>query len=265
MEPSRFDPTIVSSARRYNYWLGGKDNFKADRVSGDEIAKVLPLIRTAAIENRLFMRRAVRFLAAQGIHQFIDIGTGIPMPPNVHEIAQQVDPTASVVYVDNDPIVLSHARVWMSTGNAFINGDLREPSKILAAPELSILDLTQPVALLLVAVVHFLGDDDNPREAINMLFDTLPAGSALVLSHGTVDPLPIEVAEHVRTMGKRDSEHGLFRPRSYLEVASLVYPSKLVDPGLVSIVNWRPDMEPRPGAGVLPEDVCFYGMVALKE
>src|SRR5262249_22451014 len=155
--------------RRYDYWLGGKDNFAADRESGDRIIAAFPTARVAALENRRFMRRAVAHLSREaGIRQFLDVGTGIPTSPNTHEIAQGIAPGARVVYVDNDPIVLAHARALLTSSRegatTYIDADLHRPDEILAHPDLlRTLDLSQPAALMLVAVLHFIPDADDPR------------------------------------------------------------------------------------------------------
>jgi hypothetical protein len=170
----RIDVTTAHPARRYNYWLGGKDHFAADRASGDAIEAVLPSIRLMAIENRMSLRRAVRYVARQGIRQYLDIGTGIPAPGNTHEIAQGVDPTARTVYVDNDPIVLAHARALLTSApqgtNAYLDADLREPCSILEHPDLkATLDFSEPITLMLVAVLHFIRDDEDPRGIVDRL------------------------------------------------------------------------------------------------
>jgi len=170
----RFDTGVAHPARRYNYWLGGKDNFAADRESGDLLAKSYPAARIAARANRAFLRRAVRHLAADaGIRQFLDIGTGLPTADNTHEVAQRVAPDARIVYVDNDPMVMAHARALLTSTSAgdtrYLEEDLRNPEKILA--EASILDLARPVGLILVAVVHFLPSQEQAREIVRTLLE----------------------------------------------------------------------------------------------
>src|SRR4051812_1006472 len=187
---SRIDTTTAHPARRYNYWLGGKDNFAADRASGDAIEAAMPTIRLMALENRMFLGRAVRHLAEQGIAQFLDIGTGIPAPGNTHEVAQSVIPAARTVYVDNDPIVLTHARALLTSAptgtNAYLDADIRRPESILNHPDLAAtLDLTRPVALMLVAVLHFVRDDEDPQGIVRKLIGALPAGSYVVATHAT--------------------------------------------------------------------------------
>ena len=199
----RIDTTVPHPARRYNYWLGGKDNFQADRESGDAMAAAFPTIRTSALENRRFLQRAVGYLAREaGIRQFLDIGTGIPTANNTHEVAQAVAPESRVVYVDNDPIVLAHARALLTSSpegaTAYIDADLRDPEKILAHPELQrTIDLSQPVGLMLVAVLHFVPDGDDPYALVRRLLDALPAGQ-----------LPGRLARHPRIPPAGDRRGG---------------------------------------------------------
>jgi hypothetical protein len=262
----KIDTTVPHPARRYDYWLGGKDNFAADRESGDAVAAAWPAIRTAVIENRAFLRRAVTFLAEEvGIRQFLDIGTGIPTPPNVHEVAQGVDPTARVVYVDNDPLVLAQARALMigtpEGDTAYIDADLRDPGKILGDPDLGrVLDLSQPVALMLISVLHFMTDDADPYGIVARLVDALPVGSYLVASHATYDPLPEETAKSLRSV--LDSSPIAVRSRTFDEFAGFLGGLRVLAPGIVSIADWRSDGEPRPRPPAA--DVCCYGAVARK-
>jgi SAM-dependent methyltransferase len=191
-----FDPTKPHSARVYDYYLGGKDNFAADRETGHRAMQSWPAVRTAVRENRAFLGRAVRYLAADaGIRQFLDIGTGLPSADNVHEVAQAVAPESCVVYVDNDPIVLAHARALLTSVpegcTAYIDADLRDPETLLASPEVAeTLDLSRPVALMLVAVLHFLVDADDPGRVVATLLDALAPGSYLAASHVTPEHDP---------------------------------------------------------------------------
>jgi S-adenosyl methyltransferase len=241
------DTTVAHSARRYDYWLGGKDNFAADRESGDAIAAAFPTVRTAVIENRRFVRRAAAFLAGQaGIRHFLDIGTGIPTSPNVHEIAQGIAPASRVVYVDNDPIVLSHARALLASSEegatSYIDADLRAPDKIISNAELQgILDFSRPVALMLAAILHFIPDEDDPYGIVARLVGALPEGSYLVMSHATNDFLaPEEAAEIVA------GRYGPFFARSEAEFARFFEGSELVPPGIASVAEWRAEAEPQP-------------------
>ncbi|MEV0901475.1 SAM-dependent methyltransferase [Actinoplanes sp. NPDC049802] len=263
VRPARGRPPIdvgtAHPARRYNYWLGGKDHFAADRESADAIAKVLPAAATAARENRAFLRRAVRHLAERGVRQFLDVGAGLPADGNTHEVAQSVDPACRIVYVDNDPIVMAHARARLAGDPAgrvgCVEADLREPEAILAHPAVTgTLDPDHPVALLLVAVLHFLPGDEAVRDAVRRFTTALPAGSFLVLSHGTLDfaPESAEAYEELLRAGLAD-----MRPRPRHRIAALLDGLDLLEPGLVPLSEWRPA---RPGAS--PAEVSAYGAVA---
>ncbi|MCX5064512.1 SAM-dependent methyltransferase [Micromonospora lupini] len=262
----RIDTSVAHPARRYNYWLGGKDNFQADRDSGDAIAAAFPTIRTAALENRRFLRRAVGYLAREeGIRQFLDIGTGIPTADNTHEVAQAVAPESRVVYVDNDPIVLAHARALLSSttegATAYIDADLRDPERILRHPELlRAIDLAQPVALMLVAVLHFVPDDDDPYALVRRLLDALPAGSYLAASHATHEYLPPAIAEEARAAAKGGGPHGLINLRTRAEFAGFFTGLDVIEPGIASVAEWRAESEPQPRPSVV--EVSMYGGVA---
>jgi hypothetical protein len=245
--PPLIDTTVAHSARRYDYWLGGKDNFAADRESGDAIAAAFPTVRTAVIENRRFVRRAAAFLAEHaGIRQFLDIGTGIPTSPNVHEIVQGIAPASRVVYVDNDPIVLAHARALLTSSpegaTAYIDADLRDPDKIINDANLrDTLDFSRPIALMLGAILHFIPDQDDPYGIVARLVGALPKDSYLVISHTTNDFLtPEEVAEIV------SGRWGPFFARSEAEFARFFKGCELVPPGIASVAHWRAEAEPHP-------------------
>ncbi|WP_432824816.1 SAM-dependent methyltransferase [Dactylosporangium sp. CA-092794] len=259
----RVDTTVAHPARRYDYWLGGKDNFAADRESGDAIAAAFPHIRTAVVENRAFLRRAVRDLVRDhGIRQFLDIGTGIPTSPNVHEIVQGVAPESRVVYVDNDPIVLAHARALLTSSpegaTAYVDADLREPERILADPALrSTVDLSKPVALILVAVVHFLPDEDDAHGIVRRLVDALAPGSYLVFSHATTDGLAPELTAQIQA-----GRHGPGKLRDRAEFAQFVGGLELLEPGIVSVAEWRSAGEPEPRPTF--DQVAVWGAVAYK-
>ena len=208
MEP-RIDTGKPHTARIYDYYLGGTDNFAADRRTAERAMQSWPAVRTAVRENRAFLGRAVRFLVAEaGIRQFLDIGTGLPSANNVHEVAQGLVPSCRVVYVDNDPIVLAHARALLTSSpegrTAYIQADLREPEKILNDPVTrQTLDFTQPIALMLVAVLHFVPDSDGPRRIVDTLLGALPPGSYLVASHVTPSTIPREWAAWSAPTGPR--------------------------------------------------------------
>ncbi len=262
--PPGIDISVAHPARRYDYWLGGKDNFPADRESGDAVAAAFPGVRVAAVENRAFMRRVARFLAAEaGIHQFLDIGTGIPTSPNLHEIVQSITPAARIVYADNDPIVLAHARALLTSGSAgatvYLDADIRDPDAILNHPEVArVLDLSQPVALMIVAVLHFVPDNDHPDEVISRLVSALPSGSYLVLSHATSDFMPPATASDVNDADT--ATRVTFQFRGHDAFARFFDGLELVSPGITSVAHWRADAEtqPRPTAA----DTAVYGAVA---
>ncbi|HEU5158599.1 MAG TPA: SAM-dependent methyltransferase [Streptosporangiaceae bacterium] len=267
-DPFEIDTSVAHPARRYNYWLGGSENFEADRISGDAFAAAFPTIRTAAQENRSYLRRVVTFLAEErGIRQFLDIGTGIPAADNVHEVAQAIDPKARVGYVDNDPIVLAHARRLLAGSpggaTAYIQADLREPDAILDNPDLRVaLDLSRPVALLLIAVAQFVDDAERPYDHVARLTDALAPGSYLAMSHPTTDFLPAAAAAAVNAAAKRegDRSRGSMRTRDRTEFARFFTGMELVEPGITALPDWRNDTPPeeRPSAA----DVSFYAAVA---
>ncbi|WP_426509596.1 SAM-dependent methyltransferase [Dactylosporangium sp. McL0621] len=262
----KLDTGTVHPARRYNYWLGGKDNFAVDRESGDLLAKSYPAARIAARANRAFLQRAVRYLAVEaGIRQFLDIGTGLPSADNTHEVAQRIAPDARIVYADNDPMVMAHARALLTSTpeglTRYIEEDLREPERILAHADLvEALDLDRPVALMLVAVVHFLSDQATARNVVQTLMGALPSGSYLAMSCATKDFLTPELAanwdETLRT-GKSD-----VHPRDRAAFGEFFAGLDLVEPGIVAVGEWRPDpdAEEKP----LPVNASIFGAVARK-
>jgi hypothetical protein len=256
------DMTRPHPARRYDYWLGGKDNFQADRDAAEAIAGVFPHIRTAARENRAFMQRAVGFLAAEaGLRQFLDIGTGLPTANNVHDVAQGIAPESRIVYVDNDPLVLTHARALLTSSEqgatAYIDADVRNPEKILADSAVrETLNWSEPVALLLVAVLHFVEDHEDPYGIVNQLVTALPAGSYLVLSHATFDPLDPDTIAAMNAVN--DGIKPTFSPRTMSQVSRFFEGLDLLEPGIVSVSDWRPGPGPRP----TPAEATGYGAVA---
>jgi hypothetical protein len=258
-----FRPDIPSPARIYDYLLGGKDNYPADRQAGDEIIARLPNSRQAVRWNRTFLRRAVRFLVNEaGIRQLIDIGTGLPTAGNVHEIAQQGGLPVRVVYVDNDPVVLAHGRNMLHgvPNTVILEHDLRAPGEILADPELRrLIDFSRPVGILLVAIFHFISDDDDPAGIISELLAPFPAESCLVLSHVTQDGTPA-VGDTVRNVYDEATAQAFVR--SHDEVLSLVRGLDLVEPGLVWLPQWRP--EPGTVLPDHPEEFYAYALVARK-
>ncbi|GAA3251223.1 SAM-dependent methyltransferase [Dactylosporangium siamense] len=261
-----FDTSVAHPARRYNYLLGGKDNFAADRDSAHRLIEVFPAVRTAAVENRRLLERVVRHLAEHaGVRQFLDIGTGIPAAPNVHETAQEISPEARVVYVDNDPIVMAHARALLTSNTlgatAYVEADVRNPAAILRSPDLrATLDFNQPIAVLLIAVLHFLADDEQPYHAVAELAAAMPSGSFLAISHATFDPLAADLRRRLTALTDPAAGHGPFRPRTYQEVARFFDGADLLDPGLVSVVDWHPDTAGVPHA--TPVEAISYAGVA---
>ncbi|GAA2359769.1 SAM-dependent methyltransferase [Saccharopolyspora halophila] len=262
---AEIDTTVAHEARVYDYWLGGKDHYEADRALGDAIAEQIPTVATMARANRAFVGRAVRYLVKEaGIRQFLDIGTGIPTSGNVHEVAQLEDPSVRVVYVDNDPIVLAHARALMTStpegATRFVFADLREPDAILSEQAVSeTLDLTQPVAVMLVAVLMYFREESEVRRVLSALVDAVPAGSYLTLTHPTADFDPEAVAGVVAAAERSGIA---FQPRSRTEVANLFAGMDLVEPGIVPVMAWRPD---EPGAdaarlhpGIEPDPASAY-------
>ena len=262
--PPEIDTSKPHAARMYDYFLGGKDNFAADRETAAKAMAAWPSIRMAARENRAFLGRAVRYLAEDaGITQFLDLGSGLPGVGNVHEIAQDVNPAARVVYVDNDPIVLAHGRALLESTpegrSIYIEADMREPETILAHSVMrDTLDFTRPVALMLVSVLHFFMADDEVRRIVEPLVDALPAGSYVVSSHGTAefDPAAVEA-------GKAYTRGGVGVIGRDADVfADLVFKGlTLVPPGVVVVSEWRPE----PGTILPPRaEVSMNGAVARK-
>jgi hypothetical protein len=245
----------------YDFWLGGHDNFAADRAAALAVSEAAPEVQLVAVENRKFLRRVVRYLAAEaGIAQFLDIGTGLPTQGNVHQVAQEINPDARVVYADNDPMVLAHSRALKTGGNtAVIEADLRDPDAILNHPRTrTLIDFSQPLAVLLVAVLHFISDTDDPDAIVASVCDSLPAGSYLVVSHATGGirgGSAARVAEHY----KKNVSPGTTL-RSPDEILRFFTGLELVGPGLIQVPYWRPD-EPEPAdAG----KVWFLGAVGRK-
>jgi hypothetical protein len=257
-----FDTSVAHPARRYDYWLGGKDNFQADRDSGDAIAAAFPGVRIAARENRAFLRRAVTFLSDHaGIRQFLDIGTGIPTTNNTHEVAQSIAPASRIVYVDNDPIVLVHARALLTSSpegaTAYVDSDVREPEKILKDPQLlATLDLSQPVALMLLSILQFVADSDDPYGIVARLVDAVPSGSYLTITHPTYDVLPPETVAGL----DRANAASLLQPRSRAEFTRFFDGLELVSPGVELVSDWRAGNEPQPRPTAA--DSALYGAIA---
>ena len=235
------DTSVAHPARVYDYWLGGKDNFAADREAAERVLAVSPGLRWRIQANRRFLARAVRYLAEDaGIRQFLDIGTGIPSANNTHQVAQEAAPDARIVYVDNDPIVLSHARALLTSGprgaTQYVHGDAREPGPIIESAA-ETLDFSQPVALMLIGVLHLIQDSEDPWGLVAWLMAQLPAGSYLAISHPAIDIGPGQ-AEAQRRYNERVSTPQTLR--SHDQVARFFEGLELVEPGLVYVHAWRP-------------------------
>jgi len=238
-----FDAATPNAARIYDFLLGGKNNFAADREAAEKLMRILPDAMSAACENRKFLRRAVRFLAAEaGIRQFIDVGAGLPTAVNTHEAARESEPAARTAYVDHDQVVVSHARALLATdqGVAAICGDLRDPQGILDDPRLrAVVNFAEPVAVMLGAVLHFL-DDAPARAAVSHLKGAIPPGSYVVISHFS--------AERVGDRESREAQEVYLKagtpilPRASEEIRLFFDGLEMVDPGVVGVAEWRPEL-----------------------
>jgi S-adenosyl methyltransferase len=250
-----FDTTVPHSARVWNYWLGGKDNYPVDRAAGDKVCEIFPDIVEVARASRAFLARAVRYLAAEeGIRQFLDIGTGLPTADNTHEVAQRVAPSARIVYVDNDPLVLTHARALLTSNpagvTAYIDADVHEPEKILKGAAQT-LDFTQPIALMLLGIMGHVADNHEAWSIVNRLVDALPVGSYLVLSDGTASPQRDDADANYAESGGVP-----YRGRTPEQIARFFEGLDLVEPGVGPAPLWRPE----PGArAVALDEYCGVG------
>lgn len=262
MTPPALDTTVAHPARVYDYWLGGKDNFAADREAAEAVIAARPTITRDIRANRAFLRRAVAYLAAEaGMRQFLDIGTGIPTSPNVHEVVQGIAPDARIVYVDNDPIVLSHARALLTSSpegmTAYVDADLRSPGEILQQAAQT-LDFTQPVAVVLAGILHLISDDEDPYGIVAQLVNAVPPGSYLVVSHPASDVNPEVVAEGARRYNQ--SVATTQTRRSFEEVSRFFQGLDLVEPGVTQCHRWHPG----PGVSVDEYEVAGWAAVGRK-
>ncbi len=235
-----FDPAVPNPARMWNYWLGGKDNFAADRELAERVLEVMPSMPFIAQAARLFLIDAVHRLATvHGIRQFLDIGTGLPTADNTHDVAQRATPESRIVYVDHDPVVLTHAQALLTSSpegaTDYLQADLRDTETILKGASRT-LDLSRPVAVLLVAVLHFIPDADDPYAIVARLMDAVPSGSYLVMAHGASDIAPEAAAEMARRYNKMSSTPVTVRNRE--QVARFFDGLDLLPPGLVPISQW---------------------------
>lgn len=256
-----FDTSVAHQARMYDYLLGGKDNYAADRAAIDAQLQIYPDVAFAARANRAFLGRAVRYLTAEaGIRQFLDIGTGIPASNNTHEVAQSVAPGCRVVYVDYDPVVLLHAQALLTSSTQgaldYIDADLRDPQKLLAQAART-LDFSRPVAVMLIAILHLIGDQDDPGGIIKQLMAAVPAGSYLALSQVASDIEAEQMAEAAKRYNRLARETQ--RHRSHAEVTRFFDGLELLDPGVVPVPQWRPASEIEAAA-----HSAMWGGVALK-
>jgi SAM-dependent methyltransferase len=258
--PPVIDTSVAHIARVYNYWLGGTTNYPADREAAQQAMAAYPDLALSARANRAFLARTVRWLTGRGIRQFLDIGTGIPTKNNTHEVAQAIAPGSRVVYVDHDPIVLAHARSLLTSSpegaTDYLDADLRRPGEILTAAART-LDLGQPVAIVLMAVLQFVMDEDRPADIVAELLDAVPSGSYLVVSHPASDINAASMRELAERLNRLMVQRVALRSRA--EVTRFFDGLDLVDPGLVQLHRWRP------GSGAdTTRPLAAYGAVARK-
>lgn len=245
--PLKIDTSVAHIARVYDYWLGGKDNYAADREAGEVVTQFYPHIHSGVLANRAFLARTVRYLAGtEGVRQFLDIGTGLPSASNTHEVAQAVAPESRIVYVDNDPVVLTHARALLRSGpegaTAYLDADARDPARILTEAA-RLLDFARPVAVMLVAILHVIDDADNPGRIVADLMAAVPSGSFLVISH-----VPSDMHQEVPRMAESAARLSQLMaqrliPRSREQVTGFFAGLRLIEPGVVPIQQWRPDTD----------------------
>ena len=261
VSPPQIDPHVANTARAWNYMVGGKDNFEVDREAARQLFAVAPVLRVAAPASRAFLRRSVRYLASEaGIRQFLDIGTGLPTGGNTHEVAQAVAPECRVVYVDNDPVVLSHARALFSSApggvTSYIDADARDTGMIIAEAAAT-LDFRQPVAIMMVDLLNFIGDDATVRSMLSVLMGAVPSGSYLAIMHpaSDLDPTLLEAERLWNTLAP---QRVTLRTRE--AVTGFLTGLEPVEPGLVTVPEWRPDAD-EPAPELL---IPLYAVVARK-
>jgi hypothetical protein len=254
-----FDISVAHQARIYDYLLGGKDHFSADRAAAEEMLKAYPDTASTARANRAFLGREVRYLAGEaGIRQFLDIGTGIPTAGNTHEVAQAIAPESRVVYVDSDPIVLAHARALLTSrdegATRYVDSDLRDANTILSQAQ-QLLDFTRPVAVTLLAILHAIPDADEPHAIVARLMDAVPPGSYLAISHAASDLIDPEALQGLHD-GWKGKVRQQFQWRNREQVARFFTGMDLVEPGLVRVDDWRPE----PGTGSTPKSAMWVAV-----
>jgi SAM-dependent methyltransferase len=243
-ESPALDPSVPNVARMYDYMLGGKENYASDRAAVARLIEMAPAVPTFARLNRAFLHRAVRLVAGQGVSQFLDVGAGLPTQESVHEVARTMNPAARTVYVDNDPVVAAHSRALLGStpGVAFALGDIRHPASLLADRTVTgLLDLSQPVCVLLLAILHFVTDDEDPARLVAAIRDALAPGSYLIVSHGTAHGAPPQVAARSGEASRvYDNATSRITYRDPAQVSQFLKGFSLVEPGLVHILQWRP-------------------------
>ncbi|MEU8309186.1 SAM-dependent methyltransferase [Actinomadura sp. NPDC048955] len=263
-EGPEIDTNVPHSARVWNHLLGGKDNYEVDQRAAEQFRAMFPQIVDIALADRAFLGRSVRHLAGEaGVRQFLDIGTGLPTMDNTHEVAQRAAPDARIVYVDNDPLVLTHARALLSSSPEgacdYLHADLREPGDILAKAAAT-LDFGRPVAIMLLGVMHFVHDDGEARRVLDVLLDAVPSGSHLVMTHATLDFDAGETAQAEAQQDWNEKSANPMVPRTRAAVTRFFDGLELLDPGVVSMSRWRPEHTPWGE----PAEVAGYAAVARK-
>jgi hypothetical protein len=262
--PLELDTSTPSPARMYDYWLGGKDHFPVDREAGEAVLEVFPEMRRGVRDNRALLRRMVEYLAGEAeVRQFLDIGTGLPTRQNLHEVAQRVAPTSRIVYVDNDPIVMVHARALLQSSpqgvTKYVEADLRDPDKILKGAEQT-LDFSEPIAISLLMIMMLIHDADDPYGIVRRLMDAAPSGSYLAISHPAGDVGGGDIAAAYDRLAQLMGEPPVLR--GHAEIARFFEGLEMVEPGLVQLHRWRPD--PADAESVLHYDVPAYAGVGRK-
>jgi S-adenosyl methyltransferase len=264
--PRGVDVSVAHSARVYDWWLGGKDNFAVDRELGQRIVELVPMTEASCRANRAFLHRAAGMVARAGVHQFLDLGAGLPTMDNTHAVVQRVDPANRVVYVDYDPLVLAHARALLAGNGATyaVQADIRDPESIVTHPEITaVIDFTRPVCVLAVAVLHFVTDAEDPYAVVNRLRQAMAPGSYLVVSHITADGTSQAEADEVFALMQKHMADPP-TPRTHAEARRLFDGFDLLDPGVVPVDRWRPDDQtpsaPPPGGGGGAEFWMYAGV-----
>ena len=260
----QLDTSVAHPARRYNYWLGGKDNFAADRESGDRIAKAYPQVVMDARANRDWMHRVTRFLARErGVRQFIDVGVGLPLSPNLHEIAQGCEAASRVLYVDNDPLVMTHARALLTSApegaTAYAEIDMHDTAEVLTEAK-AVLDFDQTMALVYCAVLHFEENDQQAYDVVTRTIQGLPKDSYVAISNFTLDGVNLWRRHKIARLTRKQPHDGQIRPRTRNQFATFFDGLALVEPGIRLISDWRPQTSP----AQRPPRAQVYGAVAQK-